>query len=68
MLLHMELGEIIIDAVSVEPGRCKEVGYLEAMKQCLLLKHLDTLANSASKPQFYIQVSSRMNDNNFRAE
>ena len=61
MHLHMAIEAVVIDSVPVEPPRCKQPGYLEAMKRCLKIKHLDLLAKAKQAPQFYLQVASVMN-------
>ena len=63
MRLTMVLDDKELDSVPVEPHRCKQVGYLEAMQRCLKLKHREVLHRTITQPLFYLEVSSKMNDN-----
>lgn len=60
MRLMMAIGDQVIDSVAVEPHRCKQPGYLEAMQRCLKIKHLEVLAKAKEAPEFYLQVASAM--------
>lgn len=57
----MAIQDHVIDSVKVEPGRCKEVGYLEAMQRCLNMKHHREISGMENEVQFYLQVASGMN-------
>ena len=61
MHLFMVIGDDIIDSVPVEPHRCKQPVYLEAMQRCLKMKHVDLLLNAKQTPSFYLQAPSSMN-------
>jgi hypothetical protein len=50
-----------VDAVPIEPHRLKQAGYLDAMLQCLRLKHRHRLLETSAEPQFYLEVGSTMN-------
>ena len=62
MQLVMVIEEEIIDSVPVEPHRCKQDGYLEAMQRCLIIKHFETL-KPGDTPVFFLEVASGMNTN-----
>jgi hypothetical protein len=63
MLLQMTLNDNVLDAIPVDPGRCKGTGYLEAMVACLKSKHFEAIGNAGCQPCFVIIAGSRMNDN-----
>gem|GEM_PF-4843520 len=57
----MLLGDTVVDSVPVEPHRCKQLGYLEAMQRCLRIKHVQKLKQSNQEPVFYLELQSKMN-------
>ncbi|HUC81228.1 MAG TPA: hypothetical protein VMR70_09945 [Flavisolibacter sp.] len=62
MRLTMVLGDLMLDSGPVEPHRCKQVSYLEAMQHCLQQKHMQTLNETKESLPFYLDVESRLND------
>ncbi len=56
MRLNLALNGILIASAPVEPSRCKDEYYLQALRQQILQQNKDTLALIPAKPFFYIEV------------
>ena len=65
VVLKMVIKGDDVDAVPIEPHRLKQAGYLDAMLQCLRLKHRDHLLEACAVPQFYLEAGSKMNGSDF---
>jgi hypothetical protein len=68
MLLKMLLRGEEVDSVPVEHHRLQQEGYLEALLQCLRLKHKKRLGAMEEIPVFFIEAPSKMNNAGFNEE
>lgn len=56
MYFIMSISGSKIDFVRVDPSKCKDEAYLNALKRLLKFKHQLTIACSGKNPTFYIEV------------
>jgi hypothetical protein len=56
MRLNLALNGILIASTPVDPSRCKDQFYLDALRRLILWKNQETLTLIPAKPFFYIEV------------
>jgi hypothetical protein len=56
MRLNLTLNGILVASAPVNPTRCQDEFYLQAIRQQILQQHQETLALIPAKPFFYIEV------------
>jgi hypothetical protein len=56
MRLNLTLNGMLVASMPVNPSRCKDEFYLQALRQHILQQHQDTLSLIPAKPFFYIEV------------
>ncbi|HET7896797.1 MAG TPA: hypothetical protein VFL47_03990 [Flavisolibacter sp.] len=56
MRLNLTLNGILIASAPVDPSRCKDEFYLNALRRLILQQNRDILAIFSAKPSFYIEV------------
>ena len=60
MRLNMALNGILVGSATLDPSRCKDEFYLQAMRRLLVLQNQEILQMIPAKPVYYIEVSSSM--------
>ncbi|HEY0039312.1 MAG TPA: hypothetical protein VGB71_01550 [Flavisolibacter sp.] len=58
MRLNLALNGILIASASLDPNRCKDEFYLQAMRKFLQVQNQDILETIPAKPVYYIEVPS----------
>lgn len=58
MRLNLALNGILIASASLDPTRCKDEFYLQAMRRLLQQQNRDMLETIPAKPVYYIEVPS----------
>ena len=58
MRLNMALNGILIGSAKVDPSRCKDEYYLQALRRLLVVQNQDVLQLIPAKPVYYIEVPS----------
>ena len=56
MRLNMALNGILVASASLDPARCKDEYYLQAMRRYLKIQNQETLELIPAKPVYYIEV------------
>lgn len=56
MRLNLTLNGILVASAPVNPSRCKDEFYLQALRQQILLQNKDTLDRIPARPFFYIEI------------
>lgn len=56
MRLNLTLNGILVASLPLNPSRCKDEFYLQALRQQILQQNRDTLSLIPAKPFFYIEV------------
>jgi hypothetical protein len=60
MRLNLALNGILIGSTPLDPSRCKDEYYLQAMRRLLTLQNQETLELIPSQPVYYIEVPSSL--------
>ena len=60
MRLNMALNGILVGSASLDPSRCKDEFYLEAMRRLLTVQNRDIMQMIPARPVYYIEVASSM--------
>jgi hypothetical protein len=60
MHLNLSIGGQVLAKVPLDPTRCKDQHYLNALCRLLSMKHHAVIAMLKRKPSFYIEVPSHM--------
>jgi len=58
MRLNLTLNGVLIASQSLDPARCKDEYYLQAVRKILTIQNQDTLELIPAKPVYYIEVPS----------
>ncbi|HUC82109.1 MAG TPA: hypothetical protein VMR70_14490 [Flavisolibacter sp.] len=66
MRLNLALNGILIASTPLDPSRCKDEFYLQAMRRLLSTQNRDTLELIPSRPVYYIEVPSSLADLTFQ--
>ncbi|NTS40677.1 hypothetical protein HRG84_07135 [Flavisolibacter sp. BT320] len=56
MRLNLTLNGILVASALVNPSRCTDEYYLQALRQQILLQNKDTIERIPANPFFYIEV------------
>jgi hypothetical protein len=56
MRLNLALNGILVASAPLDPSRCKDEFYLQALRQQIIQQNLDTINLIPAKPFFYIEV------------
>ena len=56
MRLNLALNGILVASAPLDPSRCKDEFYLQALRQQILQQNLDVIKLIPAKPTFYIEV------------
>ncbi|HEV7330271.1 MAG TPA: hypothetical protein VGN63_04465 [Flavisolibacter sp.] len=56
MRLNLTLNGILVASAPVNPARCKDEFYLQALRQQILLQNRDTIERIPARPFFYLEV------------
>ncbi len=56
MRLNLTLNGILVASAPVNPSRCTDEYYLQALRQQILLQNKDTIERIPANPFFYIEV------------
>ena len=66
MRLNLSLNGILIASTPLDPSRCKDEYYLQAMRRLLTMQNKDALELIPSRPVYYIEVPSSLSDLRFQ--
>lgn len=56
MRLNLTLNGILVASVPLNPSRCKDEYYLQALRQQIIRQNKDTIELIPAQPFFYIEV------------
>jgi hypothetical protein len=56
MRLNMALNGILVASASLDPARCRDEYYLQAMRRLLMIQNQETMELIPAKPVYYIEV------------
>ena len=56
MRLNLTLNGILVASAPVNPSRCQDEFYLQALRQQILQQNRDTLERIPARPFFYLEV------------
>lgn len=56
MRLNLTLNGILVASTPVNPSRCKDEFYLQALRQQILLQNRDTIERIPARPFFYLEI------------
>lgn len=56
MRLNLTLNGILVASAPVNPSRCTDEYYLQALRQQILVQNKDTIERIPASPFFYIEV------------
>lgn len=60
MRLNLALNGILVASTPLDPSRCKDEYYLQAMRRLLTLQNQETLDLIPSRPVYYIEIPSSL--------
>ena len=60
MRLNMALNGILVGSATLDPSRCKDEFYLQAMRRLLKVRNNEIMEMIPAKPVYYIEVASSM--------
>lgn len=60
MRLNLAINGILIGSTPLDPSRCKDEYYLQAMRHLLTQQNQETLEQIPSRPVYYIEVPSSL--------
>lgn len=58
MRLNLTLNGVLIASQALDPSRCKDEYYLQAVRRLLTIQNQDTLELIPAKPVYYIEIPS----------
>jgi hypothetical protein len=56
MRLNLTLNGILVASTPVNPSRCKDEFYLQALRRQILLQNKETIERIPARPFFYLEV------------
>jgi hypothetical protein len=60
MRLNMALNGILVGTANLDPSRCKDEFYLQAMRRLLMVQNQEIMHLIPAKPVYYIEVTASM--------